>query len=68
MMQQVGQKQLMDLAHNVRTSYNELMLDVVEGDGGYVVPLDFNWNTKAKAQIRELWSKMDDWVKENTLN
>jgi len=63
-----------DLAREVRETYNELTINVLEGDKGYVESLDFKsfktpseWNTKAKKQIRTLWSKMTDWSKENVI-
>ena len=66
--------EIRDLAHNVRCSYNELVLDVCEGDKGYIEALNFRtfktpscWNTEAKKQILTLWSKMNDWAKENAL-
>ena len=56
------------------SSYEEQMKNVLEGDKGYVESLDFKsfktpseWNTKAKKQIRTLWSKMTDWSKENVI-
>ena len=33
--------EIRDLAHNVRCSYNELVLDVCEGDKGYIEALNF---------------------------
>lgn len=63
--------EIRDLAHTVRTNYNELILDVLEGEAGYVEALDFRSfktpaqrNTEAKKQITELWAKMTDWAKE----
>ena len=63
-----------ELTRSVRTSYNELMLDVLEGEKGYIESLNFRsfktpseWNTKSKKQILSLWPKMNDWAKENAL-
>ncbi len=64
-----------DLARKVREIYNELVLDVTEGDPGYVYPLDFRiykspaqWNTNAKSFILKFWAMMDDRAKENVLH
>lgn len=47
--------EIMDLCRGVRESYNELVLDVMEGEKGYIEGLDFRsfktpsqWNTEAK--------------------
>jgi hypothetical protein len=67
--------EIRDLCRGCRESYNELVLNVVEGEKGYIDALDFRsfktpsqWNTEAKKMIRTLWAKMDDWAKENALN
>lgn len=57
--------ELRDMTHDVRTSYNELVLNVDEDDPKAIDSLDFRsfktpseWNTKAKKQITELWDKL----------
>lgn len=63
-----------DLARHVRETYNELVLDLVEGDKGEVKALNFRsfdtpkeWNKQAKKQVKNLWGKMDSWAKKQTL-
>lgn len=67
--------EIRDLAYKVRSAYNEHTLDVLEHEAGYVESLNFRsfrtpaeWNQGAKKQIRELWSKMNDWSRTNALN
>lgn len=64
--------EIMDLCHQVRTTYNELVLDVIEGEEGYIESLNWRemkspsqWNTEFKNMILNLWPKMTDWAKEN---
>lgn len=57
--------EIKDVAHIVRQTYNEMELDAVEGNEGYIESLNFrefkkpaDWNKGAKKQIKELWSKL----------
>jgi hypothetical protein len=66
--------EIRDLARLVRNAYNELTIDVIQGEPGYVQALDFRsfrtpaqWNTEFKAQILGLWAKLSDWAKESVL-
>lgn len=63
-----------ELTRSVRMAYNELMLDVVDGEEGYVESLNFRefktpgqWNSNAKKQILSLWPKLNDYAKEEAL-
>lgn len=66
--------EMRDLAREVRMTYNELIVDAVEGDENYVEGLDFmsfstpsEWNTKAKIQIASLWGQLTDYAKDSVL-
>lgn len=61
-----------DMTHSVRQAYNELHMDLLEGEDGYVDSLNFRalntptkWNTIPKKQMRRLWKEMkgNTWAK-----
>lgn len=64
-----------DLARGAKQFYNELDLDLLEEEveaGQGQQPLDFRafktpaeWNTKGKAYIMEVWTKMSEATKED---
>ncbi len=67
-----------DLTNSIRDAYNQLELDVIEGDKGYVKPLDVqklrsmskDERTKAQADFaKDLWNKLkgNEWAKQNAL-
>lgn len=67
--------EIRDLAYKIRSTYNELTLDVIEGDEGYIESLNYTnfrtpaeWNTGTKKQIRNLWTKMNDWSRLCAMN
>ena len=67
--------EIRDMAYRIRSAYNEHTLDVVEGDEGYIESLNFRsfrtpaqWNQGAKKQIRNLWTRMNDWSRTCALN
>jgi len=66
--------EIMDTARIIRQAHNELDLELCEGEEGAIEALNFRsfktpaeWNTKAKEQIEETWSKMESWSKECAL-
>lgn len=59
-----------DMNRTVRQFYNEMVLDLCEGDDGTVEALNFRafknpseWNTNAKSQIIEVLNKMSEFQK-----
>jgi len=55
--------EIRDLCFKIRSVYNEMALDLVEGDEGYIERLDFRsfktpsqWNTEGKAFILKYWA------------
>ena len=66
-----------DLANSIRQAYNELELDVIEGDKGYVKmpdrPRGKDWKEKSteiySKFITDLWAKLkgNEWAKQNAL-
>lgn len=65
--------EIREMAADVRQAYNEQVLDVVEGDSGYVEGLNFKefgkphqWNTEAKKFILKYWALLPENVKKNT--
>lgn len=63
--------EIRDLANAVRCAYNGHVIDVVEGEPGYVEPVSpihfssaGEFNRLHKEQIRELWPQLTDHAKE----
>ena len=67
--------EIRDIARAVREAYNEQVLDVVDGDPGYVEGLNFRefgkpsqWNTEAKKFILKYWALLPERVKKDVLD
>lgn len=67
--------EIMDVARSVRMSYNEVVLDVVEGEEGYINAIDFRsfkrpgaFNEAYKTQIRALWCELPVYEQERIVN
>lgn len=59
--------EIRDFTHEVRTSYNEYVLDTYEDGPGAIQSLNFRsfatpeeWNTEAKKQINQLWDYLPE--------
>ncbi len=58
--------EIRDFAHEVRTTYNEYVLDLYDDAPGTIKALNFRnftpeeWNTKAKEQINQLWDDLPE--------
>lgn len=66
--------EIKDICHIIRTAYNEIDLNLCEGDKGSIESLNFArfktpsiWNSEAKKQIFEIWQKMSDRAKKQAL-
>lgn len=60
-------EEIREIAYIMRQIYNEMQLDVIEGDEGYVesivddkkIKKPSGWNQEFKRQIKTMWNMMD---------
>lgn len=59
--------EIRDMCRIVRETYNDLVINKLEGEPGYIKSLNFRymatpgeWNSKAKKQIMKLWETMTE--------